>query len=126
MSELIDRQAAIAYAISGMTREIDGDKWIRVSEVRESIKTMPSAQPEPSQVARDICTILENELDMRVILKNAQPERKKGKWIDDGFYADYHGEHVYRCSECGQCYIANGMEWDFCPYCGSDNREVKE
>lgn len=42
----ISREAAIAYSISGMTREIDGDKWIRVSEVRESIKTMPSAQPE--------------------------------------------------------------------------------
>ena len=36
-----------------------------------------SAQPEPSQVARDICTILENEQDMRVILKNSQPERKR-------------------------------------------------
>lgn len=46
MDDLISRQAAIAYSISGMTREIDGDKWIRVSEVRESIKTMPSAQPD--------------------------------------------------------------------------------
>ena len=46
MDDLISREAAIAYSISGMTREIDGDKWIRVSEVRESIKTMPSAQPE--------------------------------------------------------------------------------
>lgn len=46
MIDLISRQAAIAYSISGMTREIDGEKWIRVSEVRESIKTMPSAQPE--------------------------------------------------------------------------------
>lgn len=45
MSDSISRQAAIAYSISGMTREIDGDKWIRVSEVRESIKTMPSAEP---------------------------------------------------------------------------------
>lgn len=44
--DTIYRQAAIAYSISGMTREIDGDKWIRVSEVRESLKTMPSAQPE--------------------------------------------------------------------------------
>lgn len=46
MSDLIDRQTAIAYSISGKTREIDGEKWIRVSEVRESIKMMPSAQPE--------------------------------------------------------------------------------
>lgn len=46
MVELIPRQAAIAYAISGYTREIDGENWIRVSEVRESIKAVPSAQPE--------------------------------------------------------------------------------
>lgn len=46
MSDLIDRQAAIAYAISGRTRKLEGEKWIRVSEVRESIQTMPSRQPE--------------------------------------------------------------------------------
>lgn len=46
MNDLISRQAAIAYSISGMTREIDGAKWIRVSEVRGSLNTMPSAQPE--------------------------------------------------------------------------------
>ena len=42
--DTISRQAAIAYAISGMTREFDGEKWIRVSEVRESLQTMPSAE----------------------------------------------------------------------------------
>lgn len=35
-------------------------------------KYVPSTQPEPSQIARDIATIIENEQDMRVILKNAQ------------------------------------------------------
>ena len=44
--DTISRQTAIAYAISGKTREFDGDKWIRVSEVRESLKTMPSVQSE--------------------------------------------------------------------------------
>ena len=46
MNDLISRQQAIAYAISGRTREFEGEKWIRVSEVRESLKTLPSAQPE--------------------------------------------------------------------------------
>lgn len=45
-NDLISRQAAIAHAISGLTREFEGEKWIRVSEVRESLKTMPSAQSE--------------------------------------------------------------------------------
>lgn len=69
MNDLISREAAIAHAISGRTREFDGEKWIRVSEVRESLQTMPPAQ---SNIARDIATIIENEKDMRVLL-NAQP-----------------------------------------------------
>lgn len=44
MDDLISRQAAIAHAISGLTREFEGEKWIRVSEVRESLQTMPSAE----------------------------------------------------------------------------------
>ena len=50
MSDLIDRQAAIGSAISGMTMTIGGEKWIRVSEVRESLYSVPSAQPEPIRI----------------------------------------------------------------------------
>ena len=46
MSDLIDRQYAIATAISGRTREIDGERWIRTSEVRERLKRCPTAQPD--------------------------------------------------------------------------------
>lgn len=50
MSDLIDRQAAISYAISGRIRTLPtsegGENWIRTSEVRQSLLTMPSAQPE--------------------------------------------------------------------------------
>ena len=42
---------------------------IPITELYDILEQMPSAQPEPSQVARDICTILENEQDMRVIAK---------------------------------------------------------
>lgn len=47
--------------------------------------SLPSAQTEPSQVARDIATIIENEQDMRVML--SQPEIVRCKdckhWIND-------------------------------------------
>ena len=46
VNNLIERQAAIGSAISGMTMTIGGEKWIRVSEVRESLYSVPSAQPE--------------------------------------------------------------------------------
>jgi hypothetical protein len=50
-----------------------------------------------------------------------EPERKKGKWIDEGFYADGHGAHAFRCSECG----GHIIEYDadpFCKWCGADMR----
>lgn len=50
MDDLISRQTAIAYAISGRVRTLptteDGEDWIRVSEVRESLYAVPSAQTE--------------------------------------------------------------------------------
>ena len=48
--DLISRQAAIAYAISGRVRTLptseDGENWIRTEDVRQSLLTMPSAEPE--------------------------------------------------------------------------------
>ena len=45
MSRLIDainKEYAVASACSGLTRMINGEKWIRVSEVRESIMNAPT------------------------------------------------------------------------------------
>lgn len=59
--DLISRQAAIGHAISGLTREIDGERWIRVAEVRESLKTMPSAQrwiPVSERLPKDETKVL--------------------------------------------------------------------
>ena len=59
--DTIDRQAAI-------------DALDCINGTEEVLRSLPSAQPEPSQVARDIATIIENEQDMRVVLRNAQPD----------------------------------------------------
>ena len=49
-TDCISRQAAIASAISGRIRTLptseDGENWIRVSEVRESLLNMSSAQQD--------------------------------------------------------------------------------
>lgn len=46
--DLISRQAAIATAISGRVRTLptteDGENWIRVNEVRDSLLSLPSAE----------------------------------------------------------------------------------
>ena len=50
MNDLISRQAAIAYAISGRVRTFptseDGENWIRTEDVRQSLLSMPSAEPQ--------------------------------------------------------------------------------
>lgn len=45
-------------------------------------------------------------------------EERKGKWIDDGQYADYHSEHGFHCSVCGGCIIDYGCQvYDENPHC---------
>ena len=76
--DAISRQAAIdALIAEGRnvdSRYLESERIIHESDAIEAIAMLPSAQPELSQVARDIATILENEQDMRVIAKNAQPD----------------------------------------------------
>lgn len=80
MNDLISRQAAIdaldvlcqehRYRILGKRETYSqyNEAWQDALDRAEgAIFNLPSAQPEPSQVARDIATILENEKDMRVI-----------------------------------------------------------
>ena len=59
MNDLISRQAALDALA----------EWHDVA-ITNRLNNLPSAQPEPSQVARDIATIIENEQDMRVIARN--------------------------------------------------------
>ena len=83
MKDLIERQAAIdvldvlcqehRYRIPGKRETYSqyNEAWQdALDRAENAIGNLPSAQPEPSQVARDIATIIENEQDMRVIARN--------------------------------------------------------
>ena len=92
MSDLISRKAAIATAISGMVRTIEGEKWIRIKEVKESLLSAPSAEPE----------------------------RKKGFWFtlkkgDKGYSA---GD--FKCSVCGEPNHTWLTKPKFCCNCGAE------
>lgn len=99
------------------TQAMTCDRHIKI------LKDLPSAQPEPSQVARDIATIIENEKDMRVI---AAQSRKTAEWI----YGEKDGADGWYCSKCGfhipwyyDYYGLNNINFirDFhtCPHCDS-------
>lgn len=49
-----------------------------------------------------------------------EPERKKGKWkrkiVDSGYNADWV------CSECGDRWKYDFINFNFCPNCGADMR----
>ena len=64
MNDLISRQAVITEF---SCCELTPDGGIDANYAIQFLEQMPSVQPEPSQVARDIATIIENEKDMRVI-----------------------------------------------------------
>ena len=60
MGDLVRKQSVIDAVM----------KYCMAYDLRELLADIDSLQPEPSEVARDIATIIENEKDMRVILKN--------------------------------------------------------
>ena len=89
MSDLIDRQAAIDAVNEWLKLYVINRTMSNVTSMQDILRQLPSAQPEPSQVARDIATIIENEQDMMVIERNAQQwipcsecERRCDKWED--------------------------------------------
>ena len=89
--DMISRQAAIdalSFGKEMLSRVLDETDVVGTDREKYSwglgliessikdIEELPSAHPE--QIARDIATIIENEKDMRVILKNTEPEQR---WI---------------------------------------------
>lgn len=82
--------------IFGTYFDVSEDDFCRYGE---RVGSMPSAQPD---LARDIATIIENEKDMRVILKNAQSEPhycRECKWSRCHVNVDKYGksETYWRC-----------------------------
>ena len=52
-----------------------------------------------------------------------EAKRPRGEWVDEGFYADNVGQHVYRCTHCSDHIVEYPIELgSYCKYCGSDNR----
>lgn len=102
MTDCISRQAAIDalneyFARIGKLKRrglTEGEKAISLDTVG-AINTLPSAQPV-----------------------------KHGKWIDEGYYADYTNVSAWRCSECGWHMIGYDHElFRYCPSCGSRMEE---
>ena len=99
MNDLISRQAAIDYCY----------QLINV-EHQQGSDEMNYGQERVAQT--------ETILHHLEVMPSAQP--RKGKWAGWG---DTEGFGIFICDRCGKFAM---MEYDFCPNCGADMREVRE
>ena len=148
MSDLIDRQAAIATAIKAAVdwHKLANPQYSIAYCIGEAMRQLPPAQPAPCEdaVSRkavagiytalwetigtimdrdewdDVCKATANELPS---VQPAQPERIRGRWIAK------EKKNLFRCSKC-DAVIYSESEYDrnefhkFCGRCGADMREV--
>lgn len=110
MSRLIDADALERDGWS-LQRTYRKDKETMVYEVK-AISEIPTAQPEPSQMARDIAAIIENEQDMRIVLSQPEIIRCKDcKYMTEHYDTDGNAPY-WTCSEWD-----SGTDYDgFCHY----------
>ena len=77
-NDLIKRNLAIAYATSGLVRRIDGEDWIRIAEVKQSLNDAPS-EPQVTVCAENASK--EEIEDFKQALEHVL-ERPYGEWIN--------------------------------------------
>lgn len=122
MRDMIYRQAAIDATWKEPSYT---DPLNVLTEVRDRIEALPSAQPEIT---------LESAIDYlhsigwmqnhdREMTESAQPERKVGAWIyEDSRIVEKHLEYRFRCSFC-EC--ESVLASDYCPVCGAEMESIK-
>ena len=128
-TDCISRQAAI-YELYKMLHDCFWADDEELDAVITTLNDLPPVHPDPSDVARTIATILENEQDMRVILKNAQndiihcEDCKFCYKAPDWKHRRSFGESVWCCSKNRGLNFAETVEPD--DYCSSAKRRTDE
>ena len=80
---------------------------------------------EPSYT--DPLNVLTEVRDRLKALPSAQPERKKGKWIRHDEIKNVYGGICIECSECGEKYVVRHiLDEKYCRNCGADMRGEKD
>ena len=127
-NDLIKRGLAISYAVSGMVRRIDGEEWIRRSEVRQSLNDVPAEPQDCSDCKRYDSPYFEVTIDKEqlqelvdkakaeVLASIERPQGKWGKWI----IAEIQCPNCFEYFET-DCYSTE--ELNECPSCGADMRK---
>lgn len=91
MSDLIRRRDAVSRMFDLLMVKFQGQRLPTWNDVYQAMNDIPSAEPE----------------------------RKKGKWIDG---LPYINSHWWVCSVCHVSAPENHTGYNFCPSCGADMR----
>lgn len=136
--DTIYRQDAIDAADNFFKHEVQSDAdtaWNNAIEmVSNAIAELPSTKSEESSAIDNVLTLLDgiwssgrmdyysdySALHDAISQISAQPERKKGEWIE---YIPEHG----KCPFCGnQVDLLGGKANNFCGECGADLRGAEK
>lgn len=142
MSDLIDRQAAIDAVCMewcGVKHQdckhpfdMEKDDYFWCDGCETALRTLPelpSAEPEPMCVAKVTLTdeqvkeAFEKAKCEILTVLDAQPERKRGKWIER-WHDNQHVIGDMACSVCGAQMLLTFPR--FCPCCGAYMREEEQ
>ena len=116
-NDVIYRHLAIAYASSGRIKRIDGEDWIRISEVKQSLRDVPIATVPLTVTINDKITDEDIETIKQLVnnykLETSNVEFKQLVQGSDGCYyqktcatCKYNGgnNHIPHIACCISCY----------------------
>ena len=114
-NDLIKRNLAIAYATSGLVRRIDGEEWIRTSDVKQSLNDIPTVEAIPNKEGYEMY----NKGYMSGY-ERGKHERPQGRWIEEGTEVGAFGIK-YSWNKCSKCGWSSSLiiPKNFCPNCGA-------
>ena len=126
MSDLISRQALCEYALNQKDKSVTPNDIMRFPSaqlatdinVGDTISRKMAIDAMKS-ISDSICE--QQAIDALCELPPAQPQRKKGKWIDDDKLNEAIDGYYANCSLCGfemDVHAEHGY-FEYCPRCGA-------
>lgn len=106
-----------------MSVRVNDFKYIPGKNDAEYIKLLKEALERQKQITNKAIAKIKELSNCSEFPKSAEPERKKGKWIDETFKPWGLVYHPYKCDQCGEHSEADS---NFCPNCGADMRGEEE
>ena len=122
------REEAIEVLQTALTAPFIYGKYAEALDMAiESLSAEQKEEELAKDIARRMATIIENEQDMRIILKNASADRPSGEWIERWERRGDKEVHVIGERECSVCHAKMLLTYpNYCPNCGAKMDEVSE